>query len=162
MNCVTDVTTSFWTRNSSIIKVGDSESNLTTEVAAVIKETDFIYGKKDRDFTPPLLQGDSFHGRLSRLIKWKACDVGEEKEGLENELWRRWGDGKVGEWALLYISISMSSAHSPTLQSLYLRHSSFSNPSVASPTSQLILQPFCHFSYVTGSSLTSPGEPPIV
>ena len=31
-------------------------------------------------------------------------------------------------------------AHSPTLPSLYLRHSSFSNLSVASPTLQLILQ----------------------
>ena len=53
-----------------------------------------------------------------------------------------------------------ATAHSPTLPSLYLRRSSFSNPSVASPTSQLILQPFFRFSYVTGSSLTSPGEPP--
>ena len=44
----------------------------------------------------------------------------------------------------------------------YLRHSSFSNPSVASPTSQRILQPFFRFSYVTGSSLTSPGEPPML
>ena len=52
-------------------------------------------------------------------------------------------------------------AHSPTLPSLYLCHSSFSNPSVASPMSQLILQPFFRFSYVTGSSLTSPGEPPM-
>ena len=43
-------------------------------------------------------------------------------------------------------------AHSLTLTSLYLRHSSFSNPSVASPTSQLILQPFFRFSYVTGSA----------
>ena len=51
-------------------------------------------------------------------------------------------------------------AHSPTLPSLYLRHSSFSYPPVASPTSQLILQPFFRFSYVTGSSRTSPGEPP--
>ena len=33
--------------------------------------------------------------------------------------------------------------YSPTLPSLYLRHSSFPNPSVASPTSQLIFQPFC-------------------
>ena len=48
-----------------------------------------------------------------------------------------------------------------TLPSLYLHHSSFSNPSVASPTSQLILQPFFRFSYVTGFSLTSPGEPPM-
>ena len=51
--------------------------------------------------------------------------------------------------------------HSPTLPSLYLSHSSFSNPSVASPTSQPILQPFFRFSYVTSSSLTSPGEPPM-
>ena len=40
-------------------------------------------------------------------------------------------------------------AHSPTLPSLYLRHSSFANPFVASPTSQLILQPFRCFTYVT-------------
>ena len=52
-------------------------------------------------------------------------------------------------------------AHSPTLASLYPRNSSFSNPFVASPTSQLILQPFFRFSYVTGSLLTSPGEPPM-
>ena len=52
--------------------------------------------------------------------------------------------------------------HSPPLPSLYLRHSSFSNPSVASPTSQLILQPLFPFSYVTSSSLNSPGEPPLV
>ena len=52
-------------------------------------------------------------------------------------------------------------AHSPTLSSLYLCLSSLSNPSVASPTSQLILQPFFRFSYVTGSSPTSPGEPPM-
>ena len=69
-----------------------------------------------------------------------------------------------------------SSAHSPTFSSLHLRHSSlsnlsvtspthhssFSNPSVASPTSELILQPFFRFSCVTGSSFTSPGEPPMI
>ena len=54
----------------------------------------------------------------------------------------------------LYISISMSSAHSPTFPSLHLRHSSFSNPSVALPTSQLILQPFRRFTYVTTHSPT--------
>ena len=52
-------------------------------------------------------------------------------------------------------------AHSPTLPSLYLRHNSFSNPSVTSPTLQHILQPFFRLSYVTGFSLTSPGEPPM-
>ena len=69
-----------------------------------------------------------------------------------------------------------SRAHSPTFPSLHLRHNSFSNPfvalptsqlilqpfSVASPTSYFILQPFFHFSYVTSSSLNSPGEPPMI
>ena len=36
--------------------------------------------------------------------------------------------------------------------SLHLRHSSFSNPSVALPTSQLILQPFRCFTYVKAHS----------
>ena len=147
------------------------------------------------------------HGRLARWHKWRACDVGEAKEELENELWRRWSNGRVGEWAVkateglesalrrrwsdgkvgewanspifpsLHLRHSSSNpsvvlptsdlilqpfrcftyftVHSPTLPSLYLRHSSFSNPSVASPTTQ-----FC-FSYVTSSSLTSLGEPPM-
>ena len=69
-----------------------------------------------------------------------SCDVGKTAEGLENELKRRWSDGKVGEWA--------------TFQSLHLRHSSFSNPSVALPTSQLILQPFRCFTYATAHSAT--------
>ena len=58
------------------------------------------------------------------------CDVGEATEGLENEL---------------------GSAHSPTFPSLHLRHNSFSNPSVALPTSQFILQLFFRFSYVKSS-----------
>ena len=92
---------------------------------------------------------------MKQQMGWRmSCDVGEAKEGLENELWHRWSDGKVGEWALLYISISMSSAHSPSFQSFHLRHSSFSNPSLALSTSQLILQPFRCFSYVTAHSPT--------
>ena len=49
-------------------------------------------------------------------------------------------------------------AHSPTLLSLHLRHSSFSNPSFASPLSwaELILQSFRHFNYVTTHSPTLP------
>ena len=43
----------------------------------------------------------------------------------------------------------MSRANSPTFPSLHLRHNSFSNPSVALPTSQLILQPFHRFTYAT-------------
>ena len=103
-----------------------------------------------------------------------SCDVGKSTEGLENELWRRWSDGKVGEWAKLIVMVIAElilqpfphfthvTAHSPALPSLYLRHSSSSNSSVASPTSQLILQPFFRFSYVSGFSLTSPGEPPML
>ena len=59
--------------------------------------------------------------------------------------------------ALPYIT-----AHSPTLLSLYQCHSSFSDPSTASPTSQLILQPLFRFSYVTWSSFTLPGELPMI
>ena len=49
-------------------------------------------------------------------------------------------------------------AHSPTLPLLHLRHSSFSNPSFASPTSQalLILQAFRRFIYVTAHSPSFP------
>ena len=124
------------------------------------------------------------HGRLDRWIKWRACDVVEAKEGLKNELWRRWSTRSVWEWAsptskalhLIHLASSFSNlsvtsptsqlilqpfprftyatAHSPTLPSLYLRHSSFSNPSVALPTPQLILQPFRCFTYVTANSPT--------
>ena len=47
-------------------------------------------------------------------------------------------------------------AHSPTFPSLHLRYNSFSNPSVALITSQLILQPFRRFTYVTAHSPTLP------
>ena len=52
--------------------------------------------------------------------------------------------------------------HSPALSSLHLRHSSFSDTSVISPTSQLILQPFRCFTHATGTSPTSPGEPSVL
>ena len=90
----------------------------------------------------------SSHGRLASWRKWRACGVGKAKEGLENKLILQ----PFGHFT--YVT-----AHSSTLPSLYLHHSSFSNPSVASPTSQFILQPFFRFSYVTSSSLNSPGEP---
>ena len=53
---------------------------------------------------------------------------------------------------------SMSRAYSPSFQSLHLPHSSFSfsKLSVTSPTSQLILQPFPRFTYVTTHSPTLP------
>ena len=49
----------------------------------------------------------SAHKRLARWIKRRACDVGEAKEGLKNELWRRWINGRVGEWTK-YILEKMS------------------------------------------------------
>ena len=65
--------------------------------------------------------------------------------------------------AFFHISVSfwnveithrVSWVHSPTFPSLHLHHSSFSNPSVALPTSQLILQPFRCFTYVAAHSPT--------
>ena len=41
--------------------------------------------------------------RLARWRKWKSCDVVEAKEGLENELRRRWSNGRIGEWAVTYV-----------------------------------------------------------
>ena len=113
----------------------------------------------------------SNHGRLVRWRKSRACDVGEAKERSENELWRRWSnervgeelwrrwsDGKFGQWARLILQpfrrFTYVITHPPTLPSLYLRHSSFSNPSVPLPTSHLILQPFRRFTYVTAHSPT--------
>ena len=55
---------------------------------------------------------------------------------------------------LLSLLIRHSSAHSPSFPSLHLRQNSFSNPSVALPTSQLILQPFRCFTYVAAHSTT--------
>ena len=66
-----------------------------------------------------------------------SCDVSKATEGLENEFWRRW-----------------NSAHSPTFPSLLLGYNSLSNPSVALPMSQLILQPFRCFTYVAVHSPT--------
>ena len=78
-----------------------------------------------------------------------SCDVGEVTEMLENKL-------------IFHLRhFTYVTAYSRTLLSLYLRHSSFFIPSVASPTPQLILQAFFRASYVTGSSFTSPGEPPM-
>ena len=64
-----------------------------------------------------------------------------------------WVNRRKG-WRMTFSSL-------PTLPSLYLRHSSFTNRSVASPSPQFILQPFFGFSYVTSSSFNSPGEPPM-
>ena len=129
------------------------------------------------NLSPLIFKFSSFfyflHGRLARWIKWTASDVGEAKEGLENELWHRWSNGRVGEWAVTLVKrrkgwrmscdedevtkrldnelcvfrhFTYVTAHSPTLPLLHLRHSSFSNPSFASPTSQTLhLRHVCIF-----------------
>ena len=120
--------------------------------------------------TPLLLSWTSCHGQLARWRKWRACNIGEAKEGLENKLWCRWSNKRVGEWALLILQsfrhFTYVTTHFPTLLLLYLSHISFSNLSFASPTLQalhlhhlvrwkvgewalVILQPFGHFAYVT-------------
>ena len=107
--------------------------------------------KKPREKTSPrklVSTGDRTRARCVTSAHVTTCPTAGEQKG-----WR------------------MSSAHvaSPTSQlilqpfsSLYLRHNSFSNPSVASPTSQLILQPLFRSFYVTGSSLTSREEAPML
>ena len=97
-----------------------------------------------------------------------SCDIGEAMESLENE---QSSFSKLSVTsptsqltlqpfprftyvtALLILKafnhFTYVTAHSPTFPSLYLRYGSFSNPSVASPMSQFILQPFFRFSYVT-------------
>ena len=85
------------------------------------------------------------YGQLGRWLRWSACDVGEPTEGSENELWHRWQKG----WR-------MNRAYPPTFPSLNLHHSSFSKPSATLLTSQLILQPFYCFTYITVYSPTLP------
>ena len=107
-------------------------------------------------------------GGLARWRKWRASDVGEAKEGLENELWRRWSNGRVGEWAVTLVKwrkgwrmgcdVREVTERLENEQSYlqYNEQSSFSNLSITSRTSQPILQPFRRFTYVTAHSQTLP------
>ena len=105
------------------------------------------------------------HGRLA--IKWRACDIGEAKEALENELWHSWSNGRG--WGMdsdvgkategleneFWLKWSNGKVGAQLILQPF-RHNSFSNPSVALPTSQLILQCFHRFTYVTTHSPTLP------
>ena len=63
---------------------------------------------------------------MRRRKGWRmSCDVGEVTERLENEL-------------CSFCRFTYVTTHSPTLPLLHLRHSLFSNPSFASPTSQAL------------------------
>ena len=70
-----------------------------------------------------------------------------------------WSNGRAVEWAVTQVKRRkgwrMSYDVGKTFRSLYLRHSSFSSPSYAFPTSQLILQPFRCFTYIIDTSPTS-------
>ena len=52
-----------------------------------------------------------------------SCNVGKATEGLENELWRKWSDGKVWEWALLMGEPPMPYLTSP-YRYIYVSHAS--------------------------------------
>ena len=81
-----------------------------------------------------------------------------KSETIKMEIFCRWIDRKIGERAELILQslrrFTYVTAHSPIFMSLHLRHSSFSNPSVALPMSQLIHQPFRCFAYVSAYSPT--------
>ena len=66
-----------------------------------------------------------------------SCDVSEVTESLENELSKLSIASPTSQLILQpFPRFTYVTAHSPTLPLLHLRHSSFSNPSFASPTSQ--------------------------
>ena len=90
-----------------------------------------------------------------------SCDVGEVMERLENELCYDY-NYELCSFSNLPVTSPISQLILQPFPLLYLCHSSFSNPSIASPMSQFILQPFFRFSYVTCSSLNSPGELPMM
>ena len=86
-----------------------------------------------------------------------SCDIGEE---LILKFFRHFTYVTAHSPTLpsLYLRHSsfskQSRAHSQIFPSLHLRYSSFSNRFVALSTPQLILQPFRCFTYVTAHSLT--------
>ena len=93
---------------------------------------------------------------------WRMnCDVGEVKERLENEQISQL-QSQQSSFSNLSVTSHTSqliaqpfrrftyvTAHFQTLPQLHLRHSSFCNP-------------FFRISYVTSSSVNSPGEPPMI
>ena len=89
-----------------------------------------------------------------------SCDVGKAAEGLENELWRRWSNVTVVEWAVTWVerqkSWRMSCDVGEATKGWRMRLCLILQPFVASSTSQLILQPFRRFTYVTARSTTLP------
>ena len=96
-----------------------------------------------------------------------SCDVGKAKSSFSNlSVTSTYVIAHSPTLPLLYLHHSSFSnpsvasptsqltAHSPSFHLLHLLHSSFPNPSLALPTSQLILQPFRCFTYITANSPT--------
>ena len=83
-----------------------------------------------------------------------SCDIGEATEGLESFLTSPTSQLILILQAFRHFTYVTDHSHSPSFPSLHLRHRSFSNPSLALPTSQLILQSFRCFTYVTAHSAT--------
>ena len=81
-----------------------------------------------------------------------SCDVGEATEGLENER----AVDEATEGMVYELSLRFSDGRGLENEALLVLQ-----VSVSSPTSILILQPFCRFTYVTCTSSTSPGEAPM-
>ena len=78
-----------------------------------------------------------------QLEGWRIrCDVGKATDGLENELCSFSNLSVTSPTSQLILQpfrrFTYVTAHYPTLPFLHLRHSSFSNPSFASPTSQAL------------------------
>ena len=94
-----------------------------------------------------ILLHSEIHGRLARWRKWRACDVGEAKGGLEIELWRRWSNGRVGEWA-----VNVGKATDGLKNELWRRWSD----GKVGEWALLILQAFRRFTYVTTHSPALP------
>ena len=88
---------------------------------------------------------------------WLVMELYEGREGIEGLHRGLHSDYIVSRESTFghhCFTASISSAYSPTFPSLHLRHNSFSNPSVAFPTSQFILQPFRCSTYATAHSPT--------
>ena len=60
---------------------------------------------------------------MAYVKRWKgwrmSYDVGEDREGLENELWRRWSEGRVGEWGSAEPGISLTSPGKPPIHGTF-------------------------------------------
>ena len=104
------------------------------------------------------------HGRFTMWRKWRACDVGETKECLENELCsfsKLSGTSPTAQLILQpFRRFTYVTAHSSTLSLLHLRQAN--SPILLSfllrhrLLTELILQTFRHFTYVTAHSPTLP------